>query len=192
MFMKPRSWERIKKILETLEETTEGRFWLYLWSFLFVLTFTFAGLGLLRNAGLLFIKRQETVVLFFPNDKMTGFYTEKRKIPAVSNQQKKLKEVMDELLKGPRRPDLVSPFPSGTRCLEVFISKAGTAYLNFSSELKTGHPGGSTAEWATIMSIVKTVARNVNVKRVKILISDCEVETLAGHVNLIKPLEVKR
>jgi spore germination protein GerM len=73
---------------------------------------------------------------------------------------------------------------------EVFIDDQGTAYIDFSQELSQGHPGGPWAEMLTLRSIMQTVMTNVpEIKRVQMLIEGREVETLAGHVDIRRPLD---
>ena len=52
-----------------------------------------------------------------------------------------------------------------------------------------GQPGGSEAELLTVYSVVNSLTANFPaVKRVQILIEDRPAPTLAGHVDLTRPL----
>ena len=65
----------------------------------------------------------------------------------------------------------------------------GDAFVDFSPELSTGHPGGSFSELLTVYAIVHAVTSNLPaVQRVQILLDGKEVDTIAGHVDVRRPL----
>ena len=85
---------------------------------------------------------------------------------------------------------LVSAVPPSTRLRSIFVTESGDAYVDFSRELVTGHSGGSTDELLTVYSIVNVLTANLPaVKSVQILVDGKQLETLAGHVDLRRPLE---
>jgi hypothetical protein len=52
------------------------------------------------------------------------------------------------------------------------------------------HPGGSAAELLTVYAIVNAVTANLPaIMRVQILLDGKEVDTLAGHMDLRRPLQ---
>src|SRR5947209_5168592 len=52
------------------------------------------------------------------------------------------------------------------------------------------HPGGSSSELLTVYSIVNALTSNLpTITRVQILVDGKEVDSLAGHVDLRRPLE---
>ncbi len=96
--------------------------------------------------------------------------------------------MVHELTIGPHT-DLVPTIPASAQLRDLFITKEGTAYVDFSEELKSQHTGGSTGEIATVYSIVNTLTLNFpQIKRVQILVNDQMVDTLAGHLDLSRPL----
>ncbi|MCX7846123.1 MAG: GerMN domain-containing protein [Dictyoglomaceae bacterium] len=98
------------------------------------------------------------------------------------------KDVISELIKGPKNDKLKTPIPSGTKILGISIKK-DIAYVNFSKELKKNHPGGSLGEILTIYSIVNTLTELSFVKKVQILIDSAVIESLVGHMDISEPLE---
>ncbi len=65
----------------------------------------------------------------------------------------------------------------------------GVAWLDFSSELTEGITGGSEAEIMTVYSVVNSVVANLQqVRRVGFLVNGRPVETLNGHIHLLRPL----
>jgi hypothetical protein len=70
---------------------------------------------------------------------------------------------------------------------QVFVTREGVAYVDFSREFVDKHPSGSAAEIATIYAIVNSLTFNFKtIKRVFILVDGNERETLGGHINLTR------
>jgi spore germination protein GerM len=84
---------------------------------------------------------------------------------------------------------LVSAIPPGTTLRAVFITDKGDAYVDLSTEASSVHPGGTLNELLTVYTIVNALTANLPaVGAVQILIGGKEVDTLAGHVDLRRPL----
>ena len=81
-------------------------------------------------------------------------------------------------------------FRKGRRCARSMSTERGDAFVDLSPEVSTKHSGGSSTELLTVYAIVNAVAANLpTIQRVQILIDGREVDTLAGHVDLRRPLE---
>ena len=134
------------------------------------------------------------VVLVFPEWDASGYVTEERQIPSRDRPGEDLMGLLDILCDGPRISGAVSALPLGTRPLGAFVDPEDhSVVLDFSLELVTGHPGGSAAEVATLTSILRTVALNFpGTRRCIILVEGAQVETLAGHLDMIKPFDPRR
>ena len=84
---------------------------------------------------------------------------------------------------------LVSAIPAGTALRALFVTPEGDAYADFSRELVASHPGGSMNELLTIHTLVQVLTENLpGVRAVQVLVDGKEVETLAGHLDLRRPL----
>ena len=103
----------------------------------------------------------------------------------------RLKQIINALLEG-SPPALINTIPKGTLLYEVYLDEQSTAYLDFSGALSAAHIGGTTAELLTVQTILKTVRANFgeDIKNVQILIEGQEVDTIAGHVDISKPLSL--
>lgn len=101
----------------------------------------------------------------------------------------RLKQIISALIKE-TPPNYRNPIPRGTILNYVYIDIQKTAYLDFSHHLASGQIGGTTAEFLTVSSILKTVfdAFPTDVLHVQILIEGEEQETLSGHINISQPL----
>ena len=81
-------------------------------------------------------------------------------------------------------------FPQDTKLRTVFFTKAGEIYVDLSAELQTNHPGGTTNETLTVYALVSALTSNLPaVTGVQILVEGKEVDTLAGHLDLRRPIE---
>lgn len=135
------------------------------------------------------IERRINAKLFFNQPGSTQLTGEDRYVSYRETLHDQATEVLKELIKGPEK-DLEAPIPKGTQFRDLFLTKDGIAYADFSIELATNHIGGSLAEINTVYSIVNTLTFNFpQIKRVQILLDDKAVESLKGHLDLSHPLK---
>ena len=84
----------------------------------------------------------------------------------------------------------VSAIPAGTKLRTVFFTKSGEVYIDLSADVRANHPGGTTNETLTVYTLVSAVTANLPaVTSVQILVDGKEVDTLAGHLDLRRPIE---
>jgi germination protein M len=84
---------------------------------------------------------------------------------------------------------LASVIPKGTKLRAFYVTDRGDAFVDLSKELSTAHPGGSLLELMTVYAIVDAVTANLpRVQRVQILVDGKAVDTIAGHVDVRRPL----
>ena len=84
---------------------------------------------------------------------------------------------------------LVSAVPAGTKLRALYVTEHGDAYVDLSPELVTAHSGGSLNELLAVYTIVNALTANLPaIKAVQLLVGGKEIETLAGHVDLRRPL----
>ena len=97
-------------------------------------------------------------------------------------------EIVTAQLTPPPAP-YVTAIPAGTKLRAVYLSAKGEAFVDLSPEVSSAHTGGSQDELLTIYSIVNALTSNLPaVTSVQLLIDGKEVDTLAGHVDLRRPL----
>lgn len=97
--------------------------------------------------------------------------------------------VLAQLQQAPPSP-LVAAVPPGTTLRRFYVTDRGDAFVDLGPEIASNHPGGSVAELFTIYAIVNAVTANLPaIGRVQILIDGREVDTLAGHIDLRRPLQ---
>jgi sporulation and spore germination protein len=111
-----------------------------------------------------------------------------RDIPYGEGTLEQAREIVAAQL-APVAEPIVSAVPAGTTVRAVFVTDKGEAFVDLSKDVVTAHPGGTQSELLTIYSIVNAVTENLPaVTAVQLLVDGKEVETLAGHVDLRRPL----
>ncbi len=129
----------------------------------------------------------KTVALFFLSDDDDLLHRESREIPAGPSAAKEAERVLAELIKGSAK-DLVAPLPVETRIRQVFVTKDGVAYVDFTKDIIDKFSYGSTSELSAVYAVVNTLAANFkSIKRVAILVEGSERDTLGGHIDLTRP-----
>ena len=99
------------------------------------------------------------------------------------------RQILNAQLSEAPQPPNVSVIPAGTRLRAFYVTDRGDAFVDLSSDLVTGHPGGSLNELLTVYALVNAVTANLPAaRRVQILIDGKEADTIAGHVDLRRPL----
>jgi spore germination protein GerM len=128
------------------------------------------------------------VTLFFLSEDDDFLHPEKREVPAGPSLTADLETIVVELIKGSTK-DLIPPFPPETRVRQIFVTKDGVAYVDFTKEVMEDFAYGSSSEMAAVYALVDTLAFNFkNIKKVSLLIEGGERETLGGHIDLSRPL----
>ena len=131
------------------------------------------------------------VSLFFADEENQSLLIETKMVAMGKGFGDQVRQVMRALLEG---SDIggISTIAEGTRLLGVFYdSEATTLYIDFSSELIAGHPGGSSAEYFTISAIMRTISQNFpEVQAVQFLVEGLQVGTIAGHIDAYRPFAV--
>jgi spore germination protein GerM len=132
-------------------------------------------------------EKTRKVVLFFLSENDALLHREERDIASDSSVVSQAKQTIEELIKGSKK-GLISPLPPETKLRELYLTKEGVAYVDFSEDIVQKNLSGSTAEISTVYSIVDSLAYNFDsIKKVFILIEGQERETLSGHINLSRP-----
>jgi spore germination protein GerM len=126
--------------------------------------------------------------LFYVSDdgqRLTGV---EREVPFAERPADQAREIIAAQLAVPEAP-LVSAIPAGTTLRAIFLTADGQAFVDLSAQVSTAHPGGSLNELLTIYTVVHALALNLPaITSVQLLVEGKEVETLAGHVDIRRPL----
>ncbi|HSB64261.1 MAG TPA: GerMN domain-containing protein [Thermoanaerobaculia bacterium] len=140
------------------------------------------------------------VSLYFESPADDRLHPEARDVPAAVDDVALLRSVAAAVMEGPRRQELVRPFPEGWSLRGAYLLREGIAVIDLSppplpAPREPGTPigprwqAGSHEEDSAIQSLAVTLAKNLPaVTRVVLLVSGEASETLGGHADLLHPI----
>ena len=133
-------------------------------------------------------ERRITATLYYISEDGMSLVGVKREVPfgeAVAEQARHIVEA--QIAAAP--PPLAAAVPAGTTLRALFVGEHGDAYVDLSGDVRAKHTGGALDELFTVYAIVNALTENLPaITGVQVLIDGQEVDTLAGHVDLRRPL----
>jgi spore germination protein GerM len=137
------------------------------------------------------LRERKIVILYFSGEEGEYLSGEEREILNKGDAQEEAKEVVHELIKGPKGR-LIRTLPPRTKLLSLQIDDKGVAKVDFDGGLSRDHPGGSSAEMMTVYSVVNSLTLNFpQIKGVQILIEGERRRSIRGHLALDRPIQSK-
>lgn len=125
--------------------------------------------------------------LYFTDEASRRLSIERREVTG-ENREDLIRKVMEELIRGPVDSGRLRTLPETVQVRTVYF-KDGTVWVDMDSSVRDEHPGGTWTEVLAVYSVVNTLAENFSdVQQVQVLIEGSESDTLAGHVDISKPL----
>jgi spore germination protein GerM len=126
--------------------------------------------------------------LFYVADDGARLVSVERDVPFGDGTVQQAKEIIAAQI-APVAEPLLSAIPPGTTLRALLITAKGDAYVDLSHDVSAAHTGGSVSELLTIYTVVDAITANLPaVSGVQILVDGKAVDTLAGHVDLRRPL----
>lgn len=130
-----------------------------------------------------------TATLFFASEDGRGLVAVQQEVPLAEGTVAQARALVEAQLKATPPAPLVSAIPAGTTLRGLFVSERNEVFVDLDAAIRDKHPGGSMNELFTVYAIVNTITTNLrDVQSVQLLIDGREVDTLAGHVDLRRPL----
>jgi hypothetical protein len=109
-------------------------------------------------------------------------------LPRQMNSYETARFILEELLKGPQVGIFETPIPPDTKLQGMYIQK-NELVVDLSKEFRENFQGGVVPELLCVYSIVNSLILNCKqFERVQLLIEGQVVDTLAGNLDLSKPL----
>ena len=126
--------------------------------------------------------------LYYVTDDGTRLTAVEREVAYGDGTAEQARQIIEAQI-APVAEPLVSAVPPGTKLRSVFVTDRGEAYVDLSREASAAHGGGTLDELLTVYTIVDALTENLPaVTSVQVLVGGKEVDTLAGHVDLRRPL----
>ncbi|HNZ11519.1 MAG: Sporulation and spore germination [Deltaproteobacteria bacterium ADurb.Bin151] len=135
------------------------------------------------------LKKKKKIVaeIYFSDQQERFLVAEKRYIFEEGDPAQQAREVVKALLEGSKTGH-VNTFPASVVLRDIKLDKDGLARVNFNASLTKSHPGGSTAEMATIYSLTNTLTANIpDIKAVQILVEGKTLPSIKGHITTDRP-----
>lgn len=127
--------------------------------------------------------------LFFASEDGQWLVPTEREVALAEGVVAQARSILEAQLTAEAPAPLVSTIPKGTAIRGVFVSERHEVFVDLEPSIRTAHPGGSFQEIMTVYTIVNALLTNLpTLQQVQILIGGQEVDTLAGHVDLRRPL----
>ncbi|MGQ0735479.1 MAG: GerMN domain-containing protein [Acidobacteriota bacterium] len=127
--------------------------------------------------------------LFFASESGGALVPVEQDVPLAQGRVDQARALVEAQLSAAPPEPLVSAIPAGAVLRGVFVSETHEAFIDLDAVFRDAHPGGSMHELLSVFAIVNVVTTNLaDIERVQLLIEGREVDTLAGHVDLRRPL----
>lgn len=127
--------------------------------------------------------------LFFASEDGLRLVPTEREVALAEGVVAQARSILEAQLTAEAPAPLVSTIPKGTALRGVFVSERNEVFVDLEPSIRAAHPGGSFQELMTVYTIVNALLTNLpTLLEVQILIGGQEVDTLAGHVDLRRPL----
>ena len=127
--------------------------------------------------------------LYFASEDGLRLVPTEREVPLAEGAVAQARSILEAQLAAEPQAPLLSTIPKGSLLRGLFVSERNEVFVDLDPAIRTAHPGGTTRELMTVYTIVNAVLTNLpNLQEVQILIGGQEADTLAGHVDLRRPL----
>jgi spore germination protein GerM len=127
--------------------------------------------------------------LFFASEDSSRLVAVEQEIPLAEGRVAQARALVEAQLAAAAPAPLATAIPAGTKLRALFLSDRNEAFVDLDAAVRDAHPGGSLNELLTVYTIVNAITMNLpDVQSVQLLIEGREVDTLAGHVDLRRPL----
>jgi Sporulation and spore germination len=129
------------------------------------------------------------LTLYFPGRQDGLLRPEEREIDKPADAVAVVRAVVAELAAGPRQADLMPALPDKVSLRNAFVPEGGLVVVDLNVDPAWARAAGGEEEQTTVAALVDSLLQNVaRAQRVRILVAGNPVETLAGHVDLTRPL----
>lgn len=127
--------------------------------------------------------------LYFASEDGRWLVPTEHEVPLADGAVAQARSILNAQLTAVAPEPLVTTIPEGTALRGVFVSQRNEVFVDLESSIQSAHGGGSFRELMTVYTIVNVLLTNLPMlQEVQILINGQEVDTLAGHVDLRRPL----
>jgi len=129
-------------------------------------------------------KPTKDVVVFYGDpqtDKLKSYLTKIYEDGYIINE---INQILNLLFDVPPQ-DYTRVIPAGTAIREVYVDANSILYIDLSEEFMLNNKGGTTFEYLSVYSIIKSIFSNFQeIRGIKLLINGVEQDTVSGHLSI--------
>jgi hypothetical protein len=127
--------------------------------------------------------------LYFQSEDGLHLVPTEREVPLAEGAVAQARSILEAQLSAEPAASMLTTIPKGTALRGIFVSDRNEVFVDLDPSIRKAHPGGTLQELMTVYTIVNAVLTNLpDLQQVQILIGGQEADTLAGHVDLRRPL----
>ena len=127
--------------------------------------------------------------LYFMSEDGLHLVPTEREVALAEGAVAQARSIVEAQLSADAPAPLMSTIPKGTLLRGIFVSDRHEVFVDLDPAIRKSHPGGTLQELMTVYTIVNCILTNLpDLQEVQILIGGQEADTLAGHVDLRRPL----
>ena len=128
--------------------------------------------------------------LYFASEDGQRLVSAQQEVPLGGSTIEQARSILEAQFAAKPPEPLTSTIPEGTALRGIYVSSQNDAFVDLDPAVRSKHPGGSMQELLTVYTIVNALLTNLpTLQQVQILIDGREADTLAGHVDLRRPLK---
>ena len=128
-------------------------------------------------------------ILYFASEDGLHLVPTEREVPLAEGAVAQARSILEAQLSAEAPAPLVTTIPKGAALRGIFVSERNEVFVDLDPAIRASHPGGTQQELMTVYTIVNAILTNLpDLQEVQILIGGQEADTLAGHVDLRRPL----
>lgn len=128
-------------------------------------------------------------ILYFASADGQRLVPTEQEVPLADGVVAQARSIVEAQLAAQPPAPLVATIPQGSTLRGFFVSDRNEAFVDLDPSIRAAHPGGTLRELMTVYTIVHAIVTNLpSLQEVQILIGGQEADTLAGHIDLRRPL----
>jgi hypothetical protein len=128
--------------------------------------------------------------LYFASEDGQRLVSAQQEVPLGGSLVEQARAILQAQFTAKPPESLTSTIPDGTAVRGIYVSSQNDVFVDLEPTVRSKHPGGSMQELLTVYTIVNALLTNLpTLQQVQILIDGREADTLAGHVDLRRPLK---
>jgi hypothetical protein len=128
--------------------------------------------------------------LYFASEDGQRLVSVQQEVPLAGSVVEQARAILEAQFSAKPPESLIPTIPEGAAVRGLYVSSQNDVFVDLEPTVRSKHPGGSMQELLTVYTIVNALLTNLpTLQQVQILIDGREADTLAGHVDLRRPLK---